>query len=133
MIRGIGTDLIELARIEVTGIDRLAGRILTASEQEYLPHQPKRRLEYVAGRFSAKEAIAKALGTGIGEVLSFQDIQITTDAKGKPYVTLSERAHHHLFGDASVTIHLSISHSDHYANAMAVVEEIRHIPPKSDI
>jgi holo-[acyl-carrier protein] synthase len=75
MIAGIGTDLIELNRVEKV-ISRLAKRILTPDEQVALPESPVRRLEYVAGRFAAKEAVSKAMGSGIGKTCSFQDIEV---------------------------------------------------------
>ncbi|MGA9172704.1 MAG: 4'-phosphopantetheinyl transferase superfamily protein, partial [Thermoactinomyces sp.] len=56
MIKGIGTDLIELERIEAIGVKRLARRILTERELSLKPEQPGREMEYIAGRFAAKEA-----------------------------------------------------------------------------
>jgi len=87
----VGTDILEVARIEaVVGRlgDRFARRILTPGEcAEYRDSaQPKRLL---AKRFAAKEAVAKALGTGIGRGVSWQDICITHDAQGAPGVLLS--------------------------------------------
>ncbi|MBA4544131.1 MULTISPECIES: holo-ACP synthase [Thermoactinomyces] len=124
MIRGIGTDLVELERIEEIGVHRLARRILTERERTLKPEQPGRELEYIAGRFAAKEAVAKALGTGIGGNCSFLDIEILNDHKGKPCVFLSESAFAAIFADKEIAVHLSISHSRQYAMAMAVIEEV---------
>jgi holo-[acyl-carrier protein] synthase len=124
MIRGIGTDIVEMKRIEEMGMERLAKRILTEKEKEMLPAQERRRLEFIAGRFAAKEAISKALGTGIGQSVSFTDIEIENNEKGAPLAFLPEGIRKRLFGNGSVQIHLSISHSELYATAMAVVEEI---------
>lgn len=124
MIRGIGTDIVELGRIEASGLERLARRILTEREKEALPEPKRRKLEYIAGRFAAKEAISKALGTGIGGLVSFMDMEILADGKGAPCVTISSEAHQRLFGQKLVRIHCSISHSEQYVMAMAVAEEI---------
>jgi holo-[acyl-carrier protein] synthase len=125
MILGIGTDLVELDRIGRIGTDRLAQRILTARELAVLPALERRRLEFVAGRFAAKEAISKALGTGIGELCSFRDIEVLNGQKGKPRVCLSPELVRRVFGDQEVWIHLSISHSESHALAAAIVESLR--------
>ncbi|WP_089969553.1 holo-ACP synthase [Lihuaxuella thermophila] len=124
MIRGIGTDIVEMKRIEEMGIERLAKRILTEKEKDMMPARERRKLEYIAGRFAAKEAVSKALGTGIGQSVSFTDIEIVNNEKGAPLVVLPEGIRNRLFGDGCVRIHLSVSHSELYATAMAVVEEL---------
>ena len=121
MIVGIGTDLIELKRVEKV-LPRLTQRILTAKELTALPRLLQRRLEFVAGRFAAKEAISKAMGSGIGKQCSFQDIEVLNDESGKPVATVSIRVLREVYQTDAVCIHLSISHSDHYALAMAVIE-----------
>ncbi len=116
MIKGIGTDLVELVRIKKIGVDRLSKKILTGKEIQQLPVTEKRRLEYVAGRFAAKEAISKALGTGLGANFSFTDVEILADENGAPKVYWSKQENKYL-------VHLSISHSDQYAVAMVVLEQ----------
>ena len=88
MILGIGIDLVELERIRRFGTERMAQRILTERERAYLPRSERRILEFLAGRFAAKEAVAKAAGTGIGK-LGFQDIEIIPDERSCPQVRLS--------------------------------------------
>ena len=87
----LGTDILEIARIEAVlerQGERFVQRILTAEEQlEYEVHAQGKRL--LAKRFAAKEAVAKALGTGIGRGVSWQDICIEHDDKGAPLVELS--------------------------------------------
>ncbi|RAL22049.1 holo-ACP synthase [Thermoflavimicrobium daqui] len=122
MIFGIGTDIIELERIQKVGTDRLTKRILTPSEKEQLPDQLHRQVEYLAGRFAAKEAISKALGTGIGEIVSFLDLTILNNTKGAPEVSISEKVSAYFFIGKSMKVHLSISHSEKYAVAIAVIE-----------
>jgi holo-[acyl-carrier protein] synthase len=115
MIKGIGIDIIELSRIEeiVTRQKKLIDRILTENEKQTFVQLPERRkIEFLAGRFAAKEAYSKALGTGIGKELSFLDIEIETDSLGKPCIVKPER-----------NGFLSISHSRDYAVAQVVIEE----------
>ncbi len=87
----LGTDILQIARIEAVlerRGDRFVQRILTAEEQlEYKAHTQGKRL--LAKRFAAKEAVAKALGTGIGRGVSWQDICVGHDDKGAPLVELS--------------------------------------------
>jgi len=122
MIYGIGTDIIELERIEDSigrfG-QRFLDRIFTQDEQAYcLRH--KDSLRHFSGRFAAKEAIVKALGTGFRDGIGWLDIEIINNAHGKPEVQLSSELKG-LFD--SPTIHLSISHGRDYATAMAIWEK----------
>ncbi|MDQ0999803.1 holo-[acyl-carrier protein] synthase [Neobacillus niacini] len=115
MIKGIGIDIIELSRIEeiVTRQRKLIDRILTDNEKQTFEQLPDRRkIEFLAGRFAAKEAYSKAAGTGIGNELSFLDIEIETDSLGKPYIVKPD-----------TNGFLSISHSREYAVAQVVIEE----------
>jgi holo-[acyl-carrier protein] synthase len=116
MIKGIGLDIVEIGRIrELLGRQpKFVKRILTEREEDmFLSLSEGRRIEYVAGRFAAKEAYSKAYGTGIGTVLSFQDIEICKDGNGKPYFSKPE----------GTTAHLSITHSREFAAAQVVMEE----------
>lgn len=118
MIKGIGIDLIELDRIQ-KGLEknaRLVTRILTRNELHVF-HQLKsvrRKIEFLAGRFAAKEAFAKATGQGIGK-LSFQDIEVLRNEKGAPTMEVK--------GFENYYIHISITHSEHYAAAQVVIEK----------
>ena len=74
MIKGIGIDIIELSRIQeiMSRQNKLIDRILTANEKQLFEELPMtRKIEFLAGRFAAKEAFSKAAGTGIGGQLSF--------------------------------------------------------------
>jgi len=128
MILGIGTDIIEIARIAklMQGQAGFLDRILTAREQQYVPARHERRMaEYIAGRFAAKEAVSKALGTGIGEQVSFQDIEIIPEANGKPKLQIREEVIARLFpGASSTALHISISHSTEYAVAHVIIERV---------
>jgi holo-[acyl-carrier protein] synthase len=115
VIKGIGVDITELDRMEtlINRQPRLKERILTESEILIFEKlNGRRKVEYFAGRFAAKEAFSKANGTGIGKHLSFLDIEITSDDKGKPVISKP----------FSEGVHLSISHSRDYAVAQVVIE-----------
>lgn len=122
MIIGIGTDIISLDRIEYAleafG-SKFLQRILTEKERNYLIeiHTKENKVAYLAKRFAAKEAVSKALGTGIGEDLSFQDIEISNNLEGKPLVSVKK------FPD--INIHLSLSdEKEGLAVAFAVAERV---------
>jgi len=112
----IGTDIIQISRIERSlekfG-DRFKEKYLTSSEIART-----KKTESLAGLWAAKEAIAKALGCGIGEELSFMDIEISKTSKGAPCFTLSAKAQkrHHIQESS-----LSISHDGGFAIAVAVI------------
>lgn len=130
MIVGLGTDIVEIARIEarvpVAGekelqTNRLAKRVLTSSELDIFikSSNPGR---YLAKRFAAKEAAAKALGTGIGRGVSFQHIEISNDDNGAPKITFTDGAAQRLSTLGGVRGHLSIADEKHYATATVILE-----------
>lgn len=129
MIYGIGNDVLETGRIqhilESSRRNSFINRILTAKEQEILSIRNKDEIAYVAGRFAAKEAVAKAFGCGIGQMIGFHDLEILPDKKGKPIVSLTADAWQRLelSGEADYQIHLSISHQPAVAAAFAIVEK----------
>jgi len=115
MIKGIGIDIIEINRIEsaVEKNTRFVRRILTEKEHacyDKLPSE-RRKLEFLAGRFAAKEAFAKAMGTGIGK-LSFQHIEILSGEQGAPCLVCATY---------KGNIFISISHSKEYAVAQVIL------------
>ncbi|MCB1107390.1 MAG: holo-ACP synthase [Chlamydiia bacterium] len=118
-MRGLGNDILEIDRIRKT-IEKhgthFYKKIFTEAELEYcLGHQDA--AIHLAGRFSAKEAIAKALGVGFGKSISFQDIEILNDELGRPIVEFSD-AFNERFNSPHILI--SISHCKSYANAVAI-------------
>lgn len=127
MIIGIGHDLVEVARIKriLRGRvkDAFLRRILAEEEIARAPSEGGRLAEYVAGRFAVKEAVAKALGCGIGAAVRFTDIIVLPDPRGRPVCTLSARAWERLGLASSETgIHVTITHERKYASAFAVAE-----------
>jgi len=119
MSQGIGNDIVEVSRIRQS-IERhghhFLSRLFTQHEQDYC-YEFSDPAPHFAGHFSAKEAIAKALGTGFGSHLSWHDIEIHHDEHGKPLVTLAEAIQKKY---KNPKILLSISHSTEYATAVAL-------------
>lgn len=119
MILGIGNDIIEIARVKAS-IERYSHRFLdrvfTRSEQEYCLRHINSWLNF-AGRFAAKEAVVKSLGTGFTGGLDWLDIEILNDELGKPCVYFSDKAKGKL---GEVEVMISISHCREYATAFAV-------------
>lgn len=119
----LGTDILKVERI-VEVVDRLGDRfvrrILTDEErEEYAQSGLPNRL--LAKRFAAKEAVAKALGTGIGRGVSWQDIQIDHDEMGAPRVLLSGGAAEVAKARGGTTILLSLSDEEDYVVAFAAL------------
>ena len=114
-IMGIGVDVVDLKRFIET-LERtptLRSRLFTQAERD-LP------VESLAGRFAAKEALAKALGAPAG--LSWQDFEIVNDARGAPSFVLHGSAPERLSTLGIVKVHLSISHDTTVATAFVVTE-----------
>ncbi len=125
MIYGVGTDIVEVARVQAS-IDQFgddfAKRILAESELEsYQASKIKPR--FLAKRFAAKEAFSKALGTGIREPATFQNIAISHDELGKPLLKLSEVLQDFVNTKNITQMHISISDEKNLAAAFVVLEK----------
>lgn len=124
MILGIGTDIVEIERIE-KAIKRNENFLLrNFSDDEYKYFESRKfRSETIAGAFSAKEAVSKSIGTGF-RGFSLNDIEILRDELGKPYVILSEKLKGILtfMGINGYAFHLSIAHSKENAVAYVILE-----------
>ncbi|KXA17833.1 holo-ACP synthase [Fusobacterium nucleatum] len=121
MIVGIGNDIIEIERIEKAILkEGFKEKIYTQRELENIKKRGNRAETY-AGVFSAKEAISKAIGTGVRE-FSLTDLEILNDDLGKPYVVVSEKLDKIIKSKKeNYQIEISISHSKKYAIAMAII------------
>ena len=116
MIVGHGIDIQELTSIQnaVEKREGFAQRVLTDKELErFASIKGRRQIEYLAGRWSAKEAFSKAMGTGIGK-LGFQDLEVLNNERGAPYFSKSP---------FSGKVWLSISHTDQFVTASVILEE----------
>ena len=124
MIVGIGVDIAETARVEKLCAkygQRFARRILTTDELLEFDRR-KHSSSYLATRFAAKEAVAKALGTGIGKQLGFHSVQIDNDAQGKPLLRFMGTAIDLIAGLNINNAMISLSDEKHYVVAMVVLE-----------
>jgi holo-[acyl-carrier protein] synthase len=111
MIYGVGTDIINIERVEQIlnkNKDGFVHRVLSEHEQALFANKGD-SAAYCAKRFAAKEAFAKALGTGIGRIVSFQDLTIRNNEQGKPYFIPSEKLRLYLVDRNIKQAHLSLS------------------------
>ena len=124
MILGIGTDIIEVSRIEASHEkfgERFLNRILLPGEIAYcLSH--RKPGPFLAARFAAKEAISKAFGTGIGASLGWLDMEIMRRDSGEPYVVLHNAGLELFRARKAIRLLLTLSHTQVHAVAMAVLE-----------
>lgn len=125
MIFGIGTDIIEVARMErsLEKNDALMRRIFTEREQAYCNKGTVTRYQCYAARFAAKEAFFKALGTGYRYGMAFHEIEVLNDELGKPIVYPHGKVKEYLEKHQVKHIHLSVSHVKEMANAMVIMEK----------
>lgn len=118
MIAGIGIDLVDLDHMAsvLKKQPRIFEKILTEKEITiYESRGEKRKLEFLAGRYAAKEAFSKAMGTGIGKTVSFQMVSILNNEKGQPVV---------MECPYEGNVFVSISHSKHMVVAQVVLERV---------
>ena len=124
MILGVGTDLIEVERIRASHErfgERFLNRILRPAEIAYcLSHSLP--APHLAARFAAKESISKAFGTGIGADLGWLDMEVGRRESGQPYVILHDKGLQLLEARGGMGLHLSLSHTQQHACAVAVLE-----------
>ncbi len=123
-VLGIGVDIVETVRIEHSlerfG-ERFLHRIFTEGEIAYCQSM-KYPARHFAARFAAKEAVSKAFGTGIGKAMGWRDIDVHRKESGEPFVVLEGGAKA-LAAERHVSaVWISLSHTDHHATAMIVLE-----------
>jgi holo-[acyl-carrier protein] synthase len=124
MIVGTGIDIVEIERITaiIERSPKILERILTEQERAKLPEVKRKQIEYLAGRFAAKEAFSKALGVGVGSEFSWHDISIHNDVRGKPEIYF-HHAHDSDPNWQNRKVHLSISHEQKFVVAFVIIEE----------
>ena len=124
-IFGIGIDVVEVERI-ASAIERhgepFLAKLFTRAERDYCTSQKQPELHYAA-RFAAKEAVSKALGTGIGGQAGWLDLEITRDLSGAPKLFLQGPAAEFTHQNGITEIQISLTHARDYAaaNAIAIV------------
>lgn len=126
IIHGIGIDVVEVRRIE-DAIGKLGDafldRLFTAREREYCGKQKRPALHYAA-RFAAKEAVSKALGTGIGGQAGWLEMEVERKESGAPKMGFTGNAADFLASAGITEVQVSLSHAKEYAAANAVA--VRH-------
>ena len=128
IIHGIGIDVVEVERIEAAIAhlgDAFIDRLFTAREREYCGKQKRPALHYAA-RFAAKEAVSKALGTGIGGQAGWLDMEVERAESGAPKMIFTGRAADFLAAEGIAEVQVSLSHAKEYAAANAVA--VKHSP-----
>lgn len=122
MIYGIGIDVVEVDRIEAA-IEKqgevFLNRLFTAAEQEYCARQKRPGMHYAA-RFAAKEAVSKALGTGIGGRAGWLEMEVLRGDSGAPKMQFFGNAESFLQTEGIASVQVSLSHARDYAAANAV-------------
>ena len=124
MIYGTGVDIVSNERIEAC-LEKFSGRFCkkVLSDAEILEYgQYFNQVNYLAKHFAAKEAFAKALGTGFRDNLTFKDITILHDDYGKPELSFSPHVENILKENAINGVHLSLSDEKLYTVAMVILE-----------
>ena len=124
-IFGIGTDIVEIKRIEtMTSLDKFASKILSHNEKEFYDSLTnQKQIAYISKQFAAKEAIAKAIGTGIRNDAHFKNIEILRDKNGAPIFNALNKLEK-IISDLGITrTHVSLADERDYAIAIAVLEK----------
>jgi holo-[acyl-carrier protein] synthase len=122
-IIGHGIDIVETARIRQLVQEhgqRFLDRCFTAAEQSYCAANPKRYYEHLAGRFAAKEAVLKVLGTGWRGGIAWTDIEVVKEPSGQPKIVLSGESLKIASALGIAIWHVSISHIETHATASAI-------------
>ena len=125
MVVGIGVDIVEVDRIEkaLSNSKSMARRVFSDDEIEYCGGQ-KNLFQHFAGRFAAKEAALKALGTGWQKGIRWKDVEVISGPLGKPQLVLHNEALR-IFEESGATSGcVTISHAEKYAVAMVVMEKV---------
>ena len=122
-VLGIGVDIVETGRIESSLArfgERFLARVFTDAERAYCASMPFPARHYAA-RFAAKEAVSKAFGTGIGAKAGWRDLEVMRKESGEPYLVLHGSALEMAGRLGVMQSHISLSHTEHYAVANAIL------------
>jgi len=111
--------------------ERFLEKVFTAAEASYC-RERAREFEHLAARFAAKEAVLKALGTGMSGGVSLRDIEVVNSARGRPEIRLHGAAQRIVEERGITRIHLSLSHVEELAAAQVVMEGKRMAAKKGD-
>jgi holo-[acyl-carrier protein] synthase len=124
MIFGVGVDLVEIKRVDKMWRrygERFLQRVLSSSEIDRFRHAA-RPVRFVASCFAAKEALSKAIGTGLRHPVSLREIQVDRDERGKPTLTVGDELRQWMSARGIGQAHLSLTDEAGMACAMVVLE-----------
>lgn len=123
MIFGVGTDLLDVARMEaqLSGDTGFLERVFTPDERAYCDTK-RNRAQHYAVRFAAKEAFFKAMGTGWRDGLAFRDVGVVNDDLGKPVLVFNGKTQGRVKECGITGVHLSMTHIKDVVNAVVILE-----------
>jgi holo-[acyl-carrier protein] synthase len=122
MVKGIGVDIIEIARVRRSieqGGSLFLDKVFTPREIAYCTAR-QNAYQHYAARFAAKEAVSKALSTGWAGEFRWKDVEVMNDPSGQPHIAFSGKLGETL---TAVSVFVSLSHSESHVVAMVVIEE----------
>jgi holo-[acyl-carrier protein] synthase len=125
MIYGIGTDLVEVNRIEKIikrWGERFTEKVYSQNEINYCQHKAYPAIHYAA-RFAAKESFLKSLGIGLGMGVSLKDIEVINNHQGSPQLHMNEKIQGVLDERGITAVHISMTHTREHAQAVVVLEQ----------
>ncbi|HEX3030098.1 MAG TPA: holo-ACP synthase [Clostridia bacterium] len=120
-----GVDIVEINRIK-RAFDNpgtaFRDRVFTINEIDYCESKKAVKFQSYAARFAAKEAVAKAFGTGLGSSMGLKDVEVLNNESGKPYIVLSGGAKELYDKMKAANMDISLSHCDNYAVAYVIIQ-----------
>ena len=123
MVVGLGVDIVEVDRIRkaLENQPKMVQKVFTAQEAEYCTTR-KNQYQHFAGRFAAKEAALKALGTGWAEGIRWRDVEVSSEPSGQPYLHFHGKAEEVFESLSAGNAFLTITHARTYAVAVVILE-----------
>ena len=130
-VTGVGVDIVDIERMRAAlqRTPRMLHRVFTEDERQWCDHRANPAASY-AGCFAVREAVLKALGVGFGDGVSYNDVSVTHDDRGRPSAVLSGRAREIADEQGVVEVYVSISHTHEVAVANAVAATEASAPRK---
>lgn len=125
MIYGIGIDIVEVLRVEKIlqkWGDRFVTKVYSVEEADYCKKKAFPSIHFAA-RFAAKESFLKSLGMGLGMGVGLKDIELINQWQGKPCLKIHNRAEDILREEGITKVHVSVTHTREYANAIVILEK----------
>ena len=125
MIHGIGTDFVEVYRIEKIlqrWGDKFINKVFTLDEIKYCQNKAFPAVHYAA-RFAAKESFLKSLGIGLGMGINLREIEVINNPQGRPMLKINEKIKDGLDRSGITAIHISITHTREHAHAVVILEK----------